>query len=126
MPSISDEQAKVIAHRGDPLIVVAGPGTGKTSTLVERMIQLLKEDQAREVTFITFTRTSMRDTESKLVEAFGKEVFDQSQAEFPRVSTLHTYAKRFVHKYGRVVNVNPTFSLLIDSMGERTSCKGSA
>jgi len=115
----SKEQSMVIGHRGDPLIVVAGPGTGKTRTLVERMIALLREDQSREVTFITFTRTSMKDTEAKLIEAFGQEVFDQTQTEFPRVSTLHTYAKRLVHRYGQIANINPAFSILMDSMGEK-------
>ena len=56
------EQERVINHSGKPLIVVAAPGTGKTRTIVTRMIKLLKENPDRDVSFITFTRSSRRDT----------------------------------------------------------------
>jgi superfamily I DNA/RNA helicase len=42
MPFPTEDQTRVINHRGRPLVVVAGPGTGKTRTLVERMIELLR------------------------------------------------------------------------------------
>ncbi len=98
MPFPSHEQELVINHRGSPLIVVAGPGTGKPRTLVERMIQLLQEDHSREVSFVTFTRTSMRDTEKKLVRSLGEEILEVINIKFPRVSTLHTYAKSIHHR----------------------------
>lgn len=120
MPFPSHEQELVINHRGSPLIVVAGPGTGKTRTLVERMIQLLQEDHSREVSLVTFTRTSMRDTERKLVQALGEEILEIINIEFPRVSTLHTYAKGIVHRYGHSISLDPAFSILLDSRGERS------
>jgi len=119
MPFPSPDQARVIDHRGNPLIVVAGPGTGKTRTLVERMMGLLREDPTRQVTLVTFTRTSMRDTERKIAEELGEASVDDALLEFPRVSTLHTYAKRLVHKYGRSANIDPSFSIPIDAKGER-------
>ena len=119
MPFPTEEQLRVIQHRGKPMIVVAGPGSGKTRTLVERMMTLLQEDQSREVTFITFTRTSRRDTEAKLFNAFGKEIFERPGLLFPRTSTLHTYAKRLVHQYAYLLSRDASFSILIDSKGER-------
>jgi DNA helicase-2/ATP-dependent DNA helicase PcrA len=83
------------------------------------MIRLLREDQSREVTFITFTRTSRRDTENKLRKAFGEAVLDQPGLLFPRTSTLYTYAKRLVHKFSRLIGRDPSFSILIDEKGER-------
>jgi len=47
-----DEQERVINHAGKPMVVVAAPGTGKTSTIVARMIKLLKEDPNREVSLL--------------------------------------------------------------------------
>lgn len=118
MPFPSKHQLKVIEHRGEPLVVVAGPGTGKTRTLVERMIALLSEDRNREVIFITFTRASRRDTEKKLVEAFGEAFLDQPNLLFPRTNTLHRYAKRFVHRYARYISRDSAFSVPIESRGE--------
>ena len=119
MPYPNSDQLAVIQHRGRPLIVVAGPGTGKTRTLVERMIKLLTEDQSREVTFITFTRLSRRDTEKKLKGAFGESVLDQPDIMFSRTSTLHTYAKQIIHRYANIISRNPAFSILIESKGEK-------
>ncbi|MGE5693154.1 MAG: UvrD-helicase domain-containing protein, partial [Candidatus Zixiibacteriota bacterium] len=115
----SEEQEKVILHSGRPLIVIAAPGTGKTSTIVARMIRLLKEDLNREVSFITFTRTSRRDTDKKVTNEFDKKALEKAGTSFPRISTLHTYAKSIVHKHASQVGRQPSFSVLIDDRGER-------
>jgi DNA helicase-2/ATP-dependent DNA helicase PcrA len=38
----NEEQRKVIEHNDGPLLVIAGPGSGKTFTLVERVIRLIQ------------------------------------------------------------------------------------
>lgn len=114
----SEEQKKVIVHRGQPLIVIAAPGTGKTRTIVERMIKLLIENPNREVSFITFTRTSRRDTDKKIRQKVSKEAVDDAEFEFPRISTLHTYAKSIVHKYASVIERDSKFSILIKDRNE--------
>lgn len=114
----NSRQEKVIQHTGKPLVVVAGPGTGKTSTIVERMARLLKEDSQREVSFITFTRASRRDTEGKIISRVAKEDFEGSDYDFPRVSTLHTYAKSVVHKYAQTIDRSNAFSVLVSEKGE--------
>ena len=75
----SPEQRKVIEFTGRRLVIVAGPGTGKTSTIVARMIRLLEENPERVVSFLTFTRASSRDTESKVKEAVGKEPVETAE-----------------------------------------------
>jgi superfamily I DNA/RNA helicase len=115
----STEQNLVINHDGCPLLVVAAPGTGKTRTLVARMIRLLRENPDREISFITFTRASRRDTERKLRQEVGKEALDEATFDFPRISTLHTYAKSIIHKYAGTVGRDPQFSVLIEDRGER-------
>ena len=114
----SQEQRTVIEHRGQPLVVVAGPGTGKTRTLVERMIRLLSEDPTREVSFITFTRMSRRDTRRRIVDVLGMSVSEETVFGFPRTSTLYTYAKSLVHRYAARIGRNPNFSVLVENKGE--------
>jgi DNA helicase-2/ATP-dependent DNA helicase PcrA len=116
----NNEQREVIMHRGRPLVVVAGPGTGKTRTLVERMIELLREDQNRKVSFITFTRTSRRDTCRKLDECLDAVEAIQSEFEFPRASTLHGYAKAVVHRGASNINRRSDFCVLVENKGEKT------
>ncbi len=118
MPFPSREQQTVIEHRGQPLVVVAGPGTGKTSTLVERMVGLLRENCNREVSFVTFTRTSRRDTRRRIESVLDASVLDETEFVFPRTSTLHTYAKSLVHRYATRIGRSPDFSVLIKDKGE--------
>jgi len=116
----NDDQRKVISHRGKPLVVIAGPGTGKTRTLVERMSTLLTENPNREISFITFTRTSRRDTWNKLEKAMGKASLNISGVNFPRTSTLHKYAKAIVHHYASLIGRQASFSVLVVNKGERS------
>ncbi len=114
----NQEQQSVIEHRGRPLVVVAGPGTGKTRTLVERMIALLREDWEREVSFVTFTRTSRRDTRRRIETVLDESVLEETALVFPRTSTLHTYANSLVHGYATRIGRNRDFSVLIADKGE--------
>ena len=118
MPFPNQEQQFVIEHRGRPLVVVAGPGTGKTRTLVERMIALLIEDWNREVSFVTFTRTSRRDTRRRIESVLDASVLEETAFVFPRTSTLHTYAKSLVHHYAARIGRRADFSVLIKDKGE--------
>ena len=118
MPFPNQEQQFVIRHRGRPLVVVAGPGTGKTSTLVERMVGLLRENCNREVSFVTFTRTSRRDTRGRIECALDASVQDETAFVLPRTSTLHTYAKSLVHHYAAGIGRSSDFSVLIKEKGE--------
>lgn len=118
-PFPSDDQSYVINHSGRPLVVVAGPGTGKTKTIVERMIRLLKENPKRVVSFITFTRTSRRDIDNKLKEAVDRKAVEVPEEHFPRVSTLHTFAKSLVHRYAAALGRTENFSILVSRQGEK-------
>jgi superfamily I DNA/RNA helicase len=102
-------------HRGKPLVVIAGPGTGKTSTLVARMVELLLENQSRNISFVTFTRTSRRDTWNKLAKTFNGLLSEDSEAGLPRVSTLHAFAKSLVHRNSSVLGRTSYFSVLVRS-----------
>jgi DNA helicase-2/ATP-dependent DNA helicase PcrA len=72
------KQLDVINDQSNTLKVVAGPGAGKTSTLVEKLIRLIdisKKDRVdpKRVLFITFTRNSAKDIRKKLLKELEKE-----------------------------------------------------
>ncbi len=41
-PALDDDQQRVVDHPGGPLLVLAGPGTGKTTTLVEAIVDRIE------------------------------------------------------------------------------------
>ena len=47
MPTLDTSQQAVLAHDAGPLLVLAGPGTGKTTTLVELVVDLVERRGVR-------------------------------------------------------------------------------
>ena len=115
----SKEQEAVINFSGPRLVVVAHPGTGKTTTIVERLIRLLQENANREISFITFTRSSRRDTKRKVESALASKLDELTVTELPRLSTLYTYAKAFDHRYSNLIGRSSNFSVLVAKKGEK-------
>lgn len=114
----NDKQRLVLNHRGKPLIVVAGPGTGKTTTLVKRMIQILKADPNTPVALITFTRLSRRTSDRDIKKDVAEASEEIPGTDIPRVATVHTFAKSLVHTFISDSGLDPHFHILLDNLGE--------
>jgi len=86
-PSYNPEQLQAIKSGSEPTLVIAGPGTGKTRTLLGRVEYLLEQGaQPRHVLVVTFTRAAAREIGERLLETFGQ------QQCLPRTDTLHAIA----------------------------------
>ena len=57
-PRLDDSQRRVVEHPGGPLLVLAGPGTGKTTTLVEAVVDRIERRglSPEQVLVLTFSR----------------------------------------------------------------------
>ena len=86
----------MVTHRGEPLLVLAGPGTGKTEVLTHRIAYLLSHCNVapQEILAVTFSRKAASNMRECL-EDLG--VLEESQ---PRVSTLHAEALRILGEIG--------------------------
>ncbi|MBU4034151.1 MAG: UvrD-helicase domain-containing protein, partial [Proteobacteria bacterium] len=88
------EQLAAINSRAESILVAAGPGTGKTFTLVARIEHLLTAENARpdEIVAITFTNRAAREMQARLDRDLG----DAAQAIF--VGTFHSYCLTLLRK----------------------------
>ena len=70
-PKINAEQRRVIAHVDGPLLVIAGPGSGKTFSLVLRAINLLLTERAKpsELMLCTFTEKAAYELQDRIASA---------------------------------------------------------
>lgn len=105
------EREKVTDFRGKQLVILAGPGTGKTATLVERIIKILASDPDAVVSFITFTRTSRREAERRIKDALSKTTSGR-EPTFPRIATLYMFAKALIHQHATLIGLNSKFRVL--------------
>jgi DNA helicase-2/ATP-dependent DNA helicase PcrA len=106
--------------RAGPLLVIAGAGTGKTSTIAHRVAQLAIHgvDPAR-VLLLTFTRraaSEMRRRAHDIVrEALGDTLGDRSQALLQRLvwsGTFHSVGNRLLRHYARQLQLDPNFTVV--------------
>ncbi|NHC45666.1 ATP-dependent helicase [Motilibacter aurantiacus] len=73
--ALDDAQARVAAHRSGPLLVLAGPGTGKTTTLVESVAALAEDPvsplQPEQVLVLTFSRRAALELRERVTARLG-------------------------------------------------------
>lgn len=75
--SLNEAQQEAVRHAGGPLLIVAGPGTGKTFILARRIASLLEEGVARpeQILAVTFTNKAAQEMTARL-----SRVLDHSKA----------------------------------------------
>lgn len=81
-------QIEAATHTETPALVNAGPGTGKTATLIMRMKYLLREKNAKpyEMLILTFSNEAADELRSRIEEKFGADV-----AEEIEITTFHGF-----------------------------------
>ena len=73
--SLNKTQAKAVSHKDGPCLVLAGPGSGKTLTIVNRIKYLIEKCSVRpeEILVVTFTRFAAQEMKNRLCSLMGKK-----------------------------------------------------
>ena len=81
------KQSEAIAHRGSPLVIYGGPGTGKTTTLVEMVIARVREGaDPNSILILTYGRERASDLRDAIAIRAGATSFE------PLSRTFHSLA----------------------------------
>ena len=72
---LNEAQKDAVLHKDGPCLVLAGPGSGKTLTIVNRVKYLIEGYKVRpeEILVVTFTRFAAAEMRSRLCSLMGKE-----------------------------------------------------
>ncbi len=93
-PVLDDDQQRVVDHPGGPLLVLAGPGTGKTTTLVEAMAQRIEAGaRPEQVLALTFSRKAAEQLRARVTARVGRTMSASLG------STFHSFAFGLVRQY---------------------------
>ncbi|MEV0897715.1 ATP-dependent DNA helicase [Actinoplanes sp. NPDC049802] len=121
LPEPTTEQEAIIASPVEPLLVVAGAGSGKTETMASRVVWLVANGYAHpgEILGLTFTRKAagelshrVRTRLGQLVRRLGR---DDAFAGEATISTYHAYAARVVTEHGLRAGYEPSARLLTEA-----------
>ncbi|MBD5786920.1 ATP-dependent helicase [Cellulosimicrobium terreum] len=120
-PEPTPEQIEVIEAPLEPMLVVAGAGSGKTETMAARVVWLIANGLVRpdEVLGLTFTRKASAELTDRvqarlaqLARARGDAASGLALLERPTISTYNAYAATLVADHGLRVGVEPGSRLL--------------
>jgi DNA helicase II / ATP-dependent DNA helicase PcrA len=101
---LNDEQRGAVEHDGGPLLVLAGAGTGKTTTLTARVGRLLERGvPAHRVLLLTFTRRAA-------AEMLGRAAVDRRSR--PWGGTFHSVAHRIVAANAAALGLPGDFAVI--------------
>ena len=103
--SLTQEQNEIVRSIGKPMLVLAGPGTGKTEVLAHKILHLLKENLAskEEITGITFTTKAAEQMRNRLIE------LDLPIKDQPLICTLHSLSMRILKDRGNEIGIPEEF-----------------
>ncbi len=103
------------ARTGPPLLIAAGAGTGKTTTLAHRVAHLvLHGADPRQILLLTFTRRAAEDMTGRVRKicsrALGREI--DFGAALVWAGTFHAIAARLLREFAPKLGISPDFTIL--------------
>lgn len=109
----NEQQKKVVEHTEGPLLVIAGPGSGKTFTLVERTAHLItqKNLEPENLLISTFTEKAAKELitriSNRLIESGLK--FNVNEMY---VGTIHSTCLRFLEENREFTRLGKNYSIM--------------
>ena len=124
----TDEQQRAISQRDTNILLSAAAGSGKTTVLVARVLDLIASGASIEnMLIVTFTRAASADMRAKLSRELGKRAAEgdarcraqQLLMERASISTLHSFCSDFLRSHFESAGVDPAFRVLDESENSR-------
>ncbi|WP_129598181.1 ATP-dependent helicase [Anaerophilus nitritogenes] len=102
---LNPQQKKAVLHKDGPALILAVPGSGKTTTLICRTAHLIFHHKINpsNILSVTFSKASATDMKKRFYDVFGEHI--HSKVYF---STIHQLALKIVNQYARKNNISYT------------------
>ncbi len=108
LQELTPSQRQAVCHREGPLLVLAGPGSGKTRVITYRVATLIDSGVgAHHICAITFT--------NKAAEEMRQRAVSLGASAGAHISTFHSLCVRILRRYAGAAGIHPNFSIYDDS-----------
>ena len=114
-PNLNSSQRQIVGHVDGPLLVVAGPGSGKTHSIVLRALNLLLHGRAvpRQLVLCTFTEKAAFEMRDRLSAAAHKVGYVGDLSEIS-VSTIHGLCNDIISRHRHRTPLGSNYEILDD------------
>ncbi len=107
LATLNPRQRAAVEHGDGPLLVIAGAGSGKTSTLAHRVAQLVARGaDPRAILLLTFSRRAAQTMARRAQQLAGKRA-----AALEWAGTFHAIGARLLREYAARIGLAPSFTI---------------
>ncbi len=124
----TDKQWQAVYDGGSNLLISASAGSGKTTVLVERVIQKIKSGiNVDELLIVTYTEAAAKEMKQRIQTAVQSAITEETESDKKQhlikqlsllptasISTLHAFCLTVIRKYYYLIHIDPVFRLLTD------------
>lgn len=106
--TLNENQREAVLWDNGPLLVLAGPGSGKTRVLTSRIARILEQSAGQHfrILALTFTNKAAAEMRGRVEELVPGELGRV------RLTTFHSYAAELLQQHGNHLNLRPDFQIL--------------
>lgn len=109
LASLNENQLKAVQWQDGPLLVLAGPGSGKTRVLTYRIARLIEETPKKHFKVLALTFTNKAAAEMR--ERIGGLIPTNSQRAL--LTTFHSFCADLLRQHGSHIGLRPDFTILV-------------
>jgi superfamily I DNA/RNA helicase len=120
LDKLNPEQRKAVTAGGGPVLVLAGPGSGKTRVLTQRVAYLIEQERIRpyRILAVTFTNKAAREMQTRVEKLLGS---DATQGMM--LGTFHSICARLLRREAETLSIGSNF-VIFDADDQERMVKG--
>lgn len=103
MIALNKEQQKAVETTEGPLLIVAGAGAGKTKTLTERIVHIIKKGaEPEKILAITFTNKAAQEMRARIIARLEEEKLIENGSRTPMIKTFHSFGAFLLREHSQL------------------------
>jgi len=117
LDSLNEKQREAVTTTDGPLLVVAGPGSGKTKVLTHRVAYLIEQGIApQSILAVTFTNKAANEMKARIQRLLAHQKFAKpgTPSHLPLVGTFHSICARFLRENAQTIGFHKDFVIFDD------------
>lgn len=116
LQTLNEEQLDAVKHQNGPLLILAGPGSGKTRVITLKIAYLIKEKNVnpKNILAFTFTNKAAKEIKSRISDLVSVE-----DSKHITIGTFHAICARILREQGYNLGYKKYFSIIDGDEGKR-------